>query len=208
MKLVCISDTHQREQFNNIDVPDGDVLIHCGDFHGSGDWSINLYYFIEWVKELPHKHKILVPGNHDWIFEKEYDRAMKIVDGSMEVLLDSGIEIDGVKFYGTPSQPIFFNWAFNHSSMKRKQHYDMIPQDTDVLITHTPLYGYCDEVDRGHVGCELLLNRVLQVSPKLHIFGHIHEGYGIMENENTKFINCSICDGGYSPSNKPIVLEL
>ena len=204
MKLVCISDTHGYTP----ELPEGDVLIHCGDFNHNGNWDYNLAMFVHWFANQPHKHKILVPGNHDWVFDKYYIESMELVDNKFEVLIDRGIEIDGVKFYGTPSQPVFYDWAFNHRAEVREQKYAAIPEGTDVVITHTPPAWKLDKVPRGHVGCNLLAKHIERVKPKYHIFGHIHESYGRIVEDGIEYVNCAYCDDNYSPANKPVVVEI
>lgn len=204
MRIVGISDTHER---NLGEIPDGDVLVHCGDFSIRRDTMLSLELLNEEFKKLPHKYKILVPGNHDWCFEDNYEEACKVfTEGT--VLINRSIEIEGIKFYGTPDQPIFYNWAFNKTAEELIKSYSKIPEGTDVLITHTPPLWILDEVSRGHVGSEELYNRVLEINPKLHIFGHIHEGYGITEINDITFINAAICDEWYSPVNEPIVFDI
>lgn len=204
MRIVCISDTHEKELGS---IPDGDVLVHCGDFSIRRDTMLSLELLNEEFKKLPHKYKVLVPGNHDWCFEKDYEEAVKVFTEGI-VLVNKGIEIEGVKFYGTPDQPIFYNWAFNKTAGELVKSYGKIPEDTDVLITHTPPLWVLDKVSRGHVGSEELYNRVLEINPKLHVFGHIHEGYGTVKINDTTFINAAICDERYRPVNEPIVFDI
>lgn len=203
MKIVCISDTHGYTP----EIPDGDVLVHSGDYTQRQS-STELDYFVYWFRDLPHKHKILVPGNHDRVFEDSPEYVMSIVMDKFHVLIDNEIVIEGIKFYGTPSQPVFYNWAFNHSERIREEKYSLIPEDTDVLITHTPPFTVLDFVRSIHVGCPLLLERVKKVKPKYHVFGHIHEGYGTISDENTTFVNSSICDDNYRPINQPVIVEI
>lgn len=206
MKIVCISDTHLQHRWNKIDVPDGDVLIHAGDGLSSGRYS-ELQIFQDWFLAFPHKHKIFVPGNHDWCFQTMFTAAAM---GFPIVLCDSGIEIEGLKFWGSPWQPEFYNWAFNlPRGQALKAKWDLIPNDTDVLITHGPPHGILDRTDRGeHVGCEDLTEALVRVRPKLHVFGHIHHGAGQFDSGSTIFVNASICDERYNPVNPPIAVDL
>ena len=126
-------------------------------------------------------------------------------------LEDNSTSIFGLKFYGTPWQPEFHNWAFN---LKRGRSlldkWDLIPDDTDILITHTPPVGYGDLCAIGvRAGCVDLLNTVQKrVRPKYHVYGHIHEGYGVRSDGKTVFVNASTCDLTYFPVNKPIVFDV
>jgi Icc-related predicted phosphoesterase len=127
----------------------------------------------------------------------------------MFYLCDSGVEIDGVKFWGSPVSPRFFDLAFNRSrGTKIRKHWQLIPPDTDVLITHTPPFGILDQNERGsHTGCEDLLEVVLRIKPRYHLFGHIHEAYGTQATAHTTFINGSIVDATDKIANKPIIIE-
>ena len=209
MRIVAISDTH--EQHDQLTIPDGDVLIHAGDITWKG--SLNaIKKFAEWLQALPHKHKVIIAGNHDWCFEKS-NQAIIASEYLRHItyLKDSNVNIDGYNFYGSPWQPEFCDWAFNlpRGGSAIKATWDLIPYNTDVLITHGPPYGFGDMTPRGEpVGCEDLLARVLVIKPKVHIFGHIHAGYGISSNEDTAFINASICNENYKPVNAPIVYDL
>lgn len=199
MKIVAISDTHNR---NNIVVPDGDILVHAGDFSGRKSLK-DLIRLNKWFGTLPHKHKILVAGNHDWCWENDKNTAILLLTNAI-YLEDSSIIIDGVKLYGTPYQPWFYDWAFNKSRKELIDIYSNIPLDTDVLITHTPPKGILDETANGmSVGSEELRTVVDIIKPPIHIFGHIHESYGHVKQGNTDFYNASVCNEDYNPINKP-----
>jgi Icc-related predicted phosphoesterase len=207
MRIVAISDTHTFE--HQIVVPDGDVLIHSVDSTITGTPE-EVMAFGLWLDSQPHKHKIFVAGNHDWLFERDPEQARYLIqfDG-VHYLQDSSIEIDGIKFYGSPWQPRFGDWAFNVDRGEAiKQKWDQIPK-CDVLITHGPPWGALDYVQIGqeHLGCEELLKAVGRVRPKLHIFGHIHGGYGKATISGIQFVNASICDEAYRSSNAPIVID-
>ena len=127
-------------------------------------------------------------------------------------LQDSHILIDGVKIYGSPWQPEFFDWAFNlpRNGEELKYTWNKIPDDTDILITHGPAYGYVDRVigEYQHLGCELLIERINEVQPMLHVCGHIHTGNGVVDNGVTTFINASVLDERYDYTYKPYNIEL
>lgn len=129
-------------------------------------------------------------------------------------LRNSAIDIEGVRFYGSPWQPRFMHWAFNLSrgeDLRRK--WDFIPEDTDVLVTHGPPHGRLDLVPRDragifeNTGCEELLLAVKRIRPKLHVFGHIHEGYGVTRESGTTFVNACVCDAAYRPVNPAVIIE-
>jgi 3',5'-cyclic AMP phosphodiesterase CpdA len=216
-------------------LPEGDVLIHAGDCTNIGKPN-EVKEFIEWFMGIKgFDSKIFIAGNHDWAFENHryphhrgdfewYYHLMNEENLSqldVTYLEDSGFTIDSsefskpIKFWGSPWQPEFYNWAFNlpRSGDELKKYWDMIPEDTDVLITHGPPSEIKDFVNNWrqpvrNVGCELLRFRVEQIKPLVHVFGHIHEAYGVERNEETLYVNASTCTERYSPSNKPIVIDL
>ncbi len=206
MKIVAISDTHALHR--HLIVPDGDVLIHAGDITRKGDLS-ELADFNGWLGSLPQQYKIVIAGNHDLCFENQPKIAREILSNCI-YLQDEEITISGIKFYGSPWQPWYQNWAFNLPKGKEiRQKWNLIPTDTDVLITHGPPYQIRDRLKQGMcVGCEELLTIVKKIKPQIHIFGHIHEGYGIVKIDETQFVNASSCDYLYKASNQPLILEV
>lgn len=216
MKIVGISDTHQYEIEN---LPKGDMLIHAGDFCSFGT-EIEVHKFLDWFKDLEYESKILIAGNHDrpladskflYWFEKKCERL------GINYLMDSGIEINGIKFWGSPWQPEFNNWAFNlPRGLPLDEKWNLIPDDTDILITHGPPYGILDECPdmrkrrkMCHVGCGRLRKHVEdRLNLKAHFFGHIHESHGVYTLNNTKYFNLTICDGRFRPFNEPAVYEV
>jgi len=212
MRLVCIADTHKKHI--DLEVPDGDVLIHAGDIglenrkHQKMLWDFHM-----WIESLPHEHKIVIAGNHDWYISDNLYISQKILHDSCNFLSDSEVIIDGVKFYGSPWQPDFGRWAFNlprGSPLLKK--WLMIPDDTDVLITHGPPRDVLDRVyySNQHVGCDDLWDRIVFIRPKVHVFGHIHEGYGMdrLTCPSTIFVNASVVNEFYQLVNKPIVIDI
>ena len=206
-KIVCISDTHSKHR--QFSLPDGDILVHAGDIMNSGWEGTEVRDFNVWLGEQPHRHKIVIAGNHDWLFEKH--RSTRNLLTNAIYLENSGVEIEGLKFWGSPAQPEFCNWAFNY---KRGEDIDriwkLIPDDTDVLITHGPPAGILDWIKPGResLGCRNLREAIKRVKPKLHVFGHIHGGHGEDEIPPTKFVNASLLNEAYQPAYKPIVVEL
>lgn len=214
MRIVCISDTHNCNE--QVAVPDGDLLIHSGDATVNGTpHEIKLYN--RWFASLPHPLKIFVAGNHDELFEQRPDDAQALLDLGVIYLQDSAVELEGLKIYGSPWQPRFYDWAFNlMRGAELAEKWAMIPDDVDVLITHGPPNGILDLVPRQgwdeNTGCEELRKRVEAIAEsgriKLHVFGHIHCGYGVHEEFGVRFVNASICDEEYRPSNRPIVVDV
>lgn len=206
-RIVCLSDTHNCN--HEIDVPDGDILIHSGDATIRGTVE-EIASFNRWFKCLPHKYKIFVAGNHDWLFELDNANARSLLDPSIIYLQDSSIEVEGLSIYGSPWQPRFFDWAFNvDRGPQMAAKWKLIPDRVDILITHGPPNGILDLTPAGdNAGCEELLKRVSHVRPRLHVFGHIHLGYGVADEFGVKFVNASNCDERYFPTNPPIVVEI
>ncbi|HLA95024.1 MAG TPA: metallophosphoesterase family protein, partial [Pyrinomonadaceae bacterium] len=199
-----------------IAVPDGDILIHSGDATKVGNVE-QIAAFNKWFSALPHKHKIFVAGNHDWLFEKNKSIARSLLDADIIYLQDSSVEIEGLKIYGSPWQPRFFDWAFNlNRGPEMAEKWKLIPDDIDILITHGPPNGILDEVPRSfgieYSGCEELRKRVARIASlgrlKLHIFGHIHCGYGTHDEFGVKFVNASNCDEQYNPTQPPIIVDV
>jgi Icc-related predicted phosphoesterase len=210
MKLVCISDTHSLHDRIPA-IPDGDVLIHAGDCLGQGTVD-NVEAFNHWLGGLPHRHKIVIAGNHDWAFQETPALARAALTNAI-YLEDSAVEIEGVRFWGSPWTPTFLDWAFMlDRGEPLAEKWRRIPENTDVLITHGPPMGIGDEVRFGgtaqNVGCADLLRRLSALSLKAHVFGHIHEGYGVYELGGVRLVNASSCTERYQPSNSPIVVEL
>jgi len=213
-RIVCLSDTHNCN--SQIDVPDGDILIHAGDATITGTVE-EVKRFNAWFAKLPHRHKIFVAGNHDWLFERNNELARTLLDTKIIYLQDSETKIADLKIYGSPWQPRFYDWAFNlNRGYELAAKWKLIPDDVEILITHGPPNGILDLVPRHgwdeNTGCEELLKRVQEIAGfgklKLHVFGHIHCGYGTEENFGVKFVNASNCDEQYNPSQPPIVIDM
>lgn len=211
MRLVILSDTHGLHGFIDA-VPDGDILIHAGDMTARGTLE-DLEEFLGWFAALPHQNKLLVAGNHDWMFERQPTLAEGMVPAEITYLRDAGVSIRGIKFWGSPWQPWFYDWAFNlQRGAEIASKWALIPDDVQVLITHGPPHGILDEVvsPRGkHQGCEALRERIVSLPAlRLHTFGHIHEAYGTFSEGGRRFVNASICDYLYAPVNAPVVVDL
>jgi predicted phosphohydrolase len=204
MRIVCISDTHEFHR--DVEVPDGDLLIHAGDFTYFSKRPSMLFDFDDWLGSLPHEHKVVVPGNHEFLLEDPQHRP---AISNATLLIDAGIEIEDIRIWGSPVTPLY-GGAFGMSSgSDRKRVWAKIPDGTDILITHTPPFGVLDrEVDGdGHQGCLGLMEAVFRIRPRLHVFGHIHGGYGTYRNENTLFANAALYDELGGVERPPIVVD-
>lgn len=202
MRIVCISDTHNCYP----DLPDGDMLIHAGDATVMGSIP-EIEEFGEWFNSQPFKHKIFVAGNHDWLYETAPSRANKIVQS----LHDNSVEIEGLKIYGTSWNPRYHDWAFNVSRGPQMwEKLKDIPTDIDILVTHSPPYGIRDSTPRTYsLGCLDLFTKMKEMTQlKLHVFGHIHSGYGMEERDGVIYVNAANCDESYIISNDPIVVDI
>jgi Icc-related predicted phosphoesterase len=185
------------------------VLIHAGDLTNLGTEE-ELREALTWLGRLPHAHKVVIAGNHDHLFESDPQTAAALVPKGVHYLEDSGLEIAGLRFWGSPVQPWFFGLAFNRErGADIARHWAMIPAGTDVLITHGPPYRHLDAIGGfDHGGCEMLRRRVVEIGPQLHVFGHLHEGYGTDFLGRTMLVNAAICNEAGRPGNAPIVIDL
>ena len=200
-RLVLVSDTHGLH--NELILPDGDILIHAGDFTRLGGLE-EISSFNYWLSKLSYTHKLVIAGNHEKSLENQSSLARSILTNCI-YLENSGITIDGINFWGSPVTPKFFNWAFNKErGQEIKFYWDLIPDNTNVLITHGPPHQILDLTFADiHAGCEELRKRILELpNLKLNVFGHIHEGYGYSKLNNVTFINASNLNRNYKCVNK------
>jgi predicted phosphohydrolase len=181
-------------------VPDGDVLVHAGDLCRGGDLD-ELRQAAAWIARLPHRHKLIVAGNHDWAFVREPAAARSAI-GDAIYLQDSGVTIDGLRFWGSPWQPAFHDWAFNlPRGPALAAVWSRIPEDIDVLVTHSPPEGIGDRSPvGGRGGCADLMRRVAIVRPRLHLFGHIHQDGGLWREAGIAFVNVTTWEGERAPT--------
>jgi 3',5'-cyclic AMP phosphodiesterase CpdA len=210
MKIVALSDTHGRH--SNVVVPDGDVLVVAGDILRCGSRK-EIPAYREWLASLPHEWKLIIAGNHDWAFQNTPSEAWRLLRGGLRNIIylrDAYITLDGVKFWGAPWQPEFFDWAFNlPRGAPLDAVWSKIPDDTDVLITHGPPLDIMDYNMRDQrFGDADLLRHIQRVKPKVHIFGHAHAARGEMRRYNVRFYNVAICNESYEPVNLPMVIEV
>jgi len=207
MRIVAISDTHGAE--NEIKLPEGDILIVAGDFSPMGTMQ-DVIRFNVWLGRQDFVYKILICGNHDIFVESDNGIARGLITEAI-YLQDSDITLDGLKIYGSPWSPKFNDWSFmKQRGEQLKAVWDLIPSDTDILVTHAPPYGILDPCppNGSSEGCSDLLRAVQRIKPKLHIFGHLHGGAGTKVVDSTTFINASVMDDDYNVVNQPVVIEL
>jgi Icc-related predicted phosphoesterase len=234
MRIVCISDTHGlhtiMEQYKSL--PEGDILIHAGDCTNVGK-PHEVTEFVHWFQNVKgFNTKIFIAGNHDFAFEKInqphhkgdfewFNNLMNeenLSQSDVVYLQDNEFVIESpefskpLKIYGSPWQPEFYNWAFNlpRNGWELELKWKDIPEDTDILITHGPPHGIRDFTPANlQVGCEILRFHVEnRIKPSIHVFGHIHQAYGAVQQDETMYVNASICTERYIPSNKPIIIDI
>jgi predicted phosphohydrolase len=198
VRIVAVADTHLFH--GDLAVPDGDVFIHAGDLCRGGDLA-ELREAVTWIASLPHRHKIVVAGNHDWAFVREPAAARAMLAG-ITYLEDSGTTIEGLSFWGSPWQPAFHDWAFNlPRGAALAAVWAKIPHGLDVLITHSPPQGFGDRAfDEARAGCADLRARVAVVRPRLHLFGHIHQGGGVWHHEGMVLANVTTWECERAPT--------
>lgn len=208
--IWIISDTHTTE--NKLEIPSNiDIVVCAGDMGTFKDPNLcypDLDRGLKWLDSLEIEHKIYVPGNHDTAMELdliEYGDYSNII-----FLLHGDTTIEDIKFFGSPYTPAFYDWAYNSTKEVLKELWKDIPLDTDILITHGPPKGILDRCQDGYrAGCSHLLERVKEIKPKLHVFGHIHEDGGKTEHHNgIDFYNASVVNLSYQHSNNGHVIRM
>lgn len=217
MRIVCVSDTHLAHDFK---VPDGDILIHAGDLTGRGTFA-EIASAGRWLAGLPHKHKIVIAGNHDFLFQKDINHGKHALgDGfeNVEYIQDEAIKVAGLTIIGSPWTPRFYDWAFqldrgrpageHWTNILRRSQAAFDPTGVDILITHGPPFGILDKTYRGdHVGDKDLLAMCRRMQPRLHVFGHIHHSHGAIESSGGMSVNAAVCDEYYDPTQGAVVID-
>lgn len=206
MKLVVLSDNHSNYDF---ETPEGDVLIHCGDFSYQGK-PLEIMNFIDWFKQQPHKHKIWVPGNHELSLE-DFPYNIEVIEQETGAICIHNKEymINRIKFFGSAMTPNFRDWAFMHNKKQAQRYWSHAPYRVDVLITHGPPKGILSNNLEGEdCGCPYLRQYVDRTKPKIHCFGHLHESYGHKKISNTDFYNVSVLNRAYKLENQPTIMEI
>lgn len=205
MKIICISDTHSKHR--ELELPEGDMLIHAGDLTRKGKEE-EFIDFNEWLEELDFQHKICIAGNHDRLLDRQPEKAKELLT-NCTYLNDEWIQIEGIKIWGSPITPWFLGMAFNRKrGRKIRKHWDQIPTDIDILVTHGPPKRMLDRTNLGLLaGCQDLANTVEEIKPKLHVFGHIHEQAGEFKTPDTWYVNAVSVNLKYQPIHPPIVID-
>lgn len=219
MKIWFVSDTHGVHA--GLKVPKADVVIHCGDESTHGNAWMNepeAREFFEWYSALAIPTKLFIPGNHSTAIEQGLIRPDEYPN--VTFLIHDATVVSGLKIFGSPYTPKFFDWAYMKPRTEIESVWKSIPSDVDILITHGPPREILDithDIQTGepvHVGSGTLLQHVEErIRPKIHAFGHIHDergiqNFGTIQRGTTQFINCACCDLGGRLVHDGIVVNL
>ena len=220
MKCVVISDTHSREKKiewfkTKENIESIDMVIHCGDFSHS---QKTFDAFLTWFSNLDVKYRLLIAGNHDEIVNSMGKDEMQQICGILDIIYleDSSITLEGIKFHGSPMSNEYGPWPFMKNDLELDYHWQKIPDDVDVLITHGPRYDVGDEVNQdimqpnvGSYSLRLKVNELKKL--KYHFFGHIHDSAGelhLSDDGKLTSYNASIMDYWFMPTGKPHTFNL
>ncbi|MFB6294422.1 MAG: metallophosphatase domain-containing protein [Candidatus Nanohaloarchaea archaeon] len=204
MDIVALSDTHGRH--DRIDVPDGDILVHAGDITRRGTLA-EVRGFREWLDSLPHRHTVVVAGNHEPVDLPGGHAAVAAALGGIHYLAGRSVDIDGVTVWGAPWQP--GDWPQLLGIGRSHDPGHAIPADADVVVTHAPPRGLRDRAVLGHrAGSRALRDAVAAAAPEHHIFGHVHNARGTATWRGTRFTNAAVCDVIRRPRHDPVTLSL
>ena len=212
MRITFISDTHTKHHEVTDDLPGGDLLIHAGDIMNSGRERYDIKNYCEWFSGLDqYTHKVFIAGNHDRLFEDDPFDATRMVREypNISYLEDSFCGIEGLRIWGSPWQPEFYQWAFNlpRNGEDLREKWSWIPDKLDILVCHTMPYGHLDVTGDLRVGCELLRVKTDELRPKIFVGGHIHSGAGYKFDGHTHFFNASVLNNSYRYVNKPMTID-
>lgn len=227
-RVVCVSDLHE----NWIDTPECDLLLIAGDltFGFKGDYASQQKTiatdFFQWAMEQPAEKVVCIAGNHDQSVQAWGWPIVPEVGDKLIYLQDSGVDVCGKRIWGTPWQPWFYSWAFNapkrNGERFLKSKFDLIPDDTDIVICHGPPWGHGDHENDGmyshagygdtpkRSGSHAMHDALYRVEPELMVCGHIHQGYGeySMTGIDTKVVNAAVVNYEYKPVNEPVIVNL
>jgi predicted phosphohydrolase len=212
LRIVAVSDLHGVLPA----IPECDLLLIAGDVTPVSNHALSFQAdwldgeFRRWLAGVPARQNVFIAGNHDLVFEQKPELVPK--DLPAVYLQDAAFEWEGLRIWGTPWQPWFFDWAFNLHEPDLVAKWELIPDGTDIIVVHGPPHGYGDAVPRkrglDHTGSPSLLERIKTVQPRLVVFGHIHEGRGQWQVGNSLLANVTILDAKYRNVYEPWVYDL
>ncbi len=207
MKISVISDTH--DQHEKLGALSGDVLIHCGDmFTLANPCNDAVEKLDDWFSMQNFDVILCTGGNHDIALESRLLETDQPFDNAI-YLQDESYCHNGVVFYGSPWVPELSSHAFYKNSAQRAERWSMIPDTTDVLITHTPPAGVLDVSSWGwSLGCKPLAQNLARISPRLHCFGHVHASSGSIKRDGIQFVNAASVNSDLQLIRQPYVFEL
>lgn len=217
-RITSISDTHNKHKQITPFLNGGDILIHAGDLSSMG-YDREIQEFCKWFDSIDNYDlKVFIAGNHDYGFQERWEDVSQIINSykTITYLEDDWVgfqkgDLREIRIWGSPWQPVFYNWAFNlpRNGVELEQKWNLIPNNTDILVTHGPAWGYVDIVvgRYDNLGCEKLIQRIEQFNPAIHICGHIHTGYGYQSNGKTHFINASVLNEEYNFTQMPLTFD-
>ena len=205
IRLVLMGDTHGHHR--DVKVPDGDLLVHTGDFTFFNGSTLAIRDFNDWLGQLPHRSKVLIPGNHDSGF---VDPAFRELITEATLLINEGTVMQGLRIWSSPCTPNDWGVFGAATAREREALFSRIPKNTDILITHGPPQGILDQSSQHGKpqGCDQLLAAVRRVRPRLHVFGHIHQQYGVLDCAGTLFVNAALAGPDYAVMKRPVEFEM
>lgn len=206
MTVLAISDLHGYFP----EIPKCDLLLLGGDYCPTRAIDQQRRYmlgdFSDYLKSIPARYIVGIAGNHDFIFQEDMKLAM---DLPWIYLQDASIDIEGVKIYGSPWTCKFGDWAFMKSDYALERIFEPIPEGLDILLTHGPAYRHLDKtIDNSNAGSFFLWDKIKKVKPDSHVFGHIHEGRGVMDEDGIRFYNVSHVNVRMEPKFTPVHIPL
>jgi len=216
IRIWAFSDTHELHR--SLTIPENiDIAICAGDVSNTNNKIYNttkVGRFLEWFSSLDNiKHKIFVPGNHDVSIEARLNKPEEFPD--ITFLIHKSIKIGAIRIFGSPYTPTFGSgWAYNVDRDQIGNYWNDIPNGTDILVTHGPPQGILDRTYMGEsVGDEALYQKVLEIKPLYHIFGHIHDNdriknHSSFNGSDTTFLNVSVVNDHYLKANEGMVFEV
>ena len=205
-RIVACSDTHGKHR--DLQIPEGDIFIFAGDFEIRT--ITELVEMKEWLTGLPHKDVVFIYGNHDFTEELSAEKTREFFGNKITYLQNSSAFVQGFKIWGSPYCPYFNNWAWMQPDNMLKEMWDVIPLETEIIITHSMPYGILDGVlpRMQSVGSLTLRDAIKRVHPYIQIGGHLHESYGQYTDGKTDYYNVAVMDEQYKIVNPCTIIDV